>query len=386
MDLSSLDYRPLTRIVFGAGCLARLGEMVRDLGARRVLIVSDRGVIEAGHTERGRRSIERAGIHVELFDGVEENPTTRHVRAGVECARACDTDFIVGLGGGSAMDCAKGINFIYSCGGAMEDYQGVGKATGDLLPMVAVPTTGGTGSETQSFALIADETTHMKMACGDKRAACRVALLDPECTLSQPAAVTAATGIDAISHAVETYVTSACNSVSRAFSREAWQLLEANFERVLESPGDIEARGAMQLGASLAGCAIENSMLGAAHSLANPVTARYDVVHGGAVGLFLPHVVRFNARDMSTAYAQLDRDRPGAAPLPSDAAHAERLATRLSDLRQSGGLPASLREWGVVESDLERLADEAARQWTAQFNPRPVDRDDLLGLYRQSYG
>ncbi len=193
------------------------------------------------------------------------------------------------------MDCAKGINFLYTNGGQMQDYWGVGKAKRPMLPMIAVPTTAGTGSEAQSFALISDAQTHVKMACGDKKAACRVAILDPRLTLTQPPRVTALTGIDAVAHAVETYVTNKRNPISQVFSREAWRLLAANFGRVLEHPGDVTARGAMQLGACFAGLAIENSMLGAAHGLANPLTAHYGIPHGQAVGLMLPHVIRFNA-------------------------------------------------------------------------------------------
>src|SRR5215470_13270123 len=192
------------------------------------------------------------------------------------------------------MDCAKGINFLYSNGGQIQDYWGVGKATKPMLPMIAVPTTAGTGSETQSFALISDSKTHVKMACGDKKASFRVALLDPELTVTQPPRVTALTGIDAVAHALESYVARTRNSASMAFSREAWLLLGGNFAHVIADPKDLDARGGMQLGASFAGLAIENSMLGAAHSLANPLTAEFNIAHGQAVGLMLPHVIRRN--------------------------------------------------------------------------------------------
>ena len=205
------------------------------------------------------------------------------------------------------MDCAKGINFLISGGGEMKDYWGVGKATKPMLKMIAVPTTAGTGSETQSFALISDPVTHQKMACGDPKAACRIALLDPELTLSQPEAVTAATGTDAIVHAVETFVTRRRNPLSVVFAREAWRLLQGSFETVLRNPADVEARGRMLLGASYAGLAIENSMLGATHSAANPLTARYGTVHGAAVGLLLPHVVRCNASVVDEEYRELAR-------------------------------------------------------------------------------
>ncbi len=201
---------------------------------------------------------------------------------------------LVGLGGGSSLDCAKGVNFLYTNGGRMEDYRGLGKATKPFLPLIAVPTTGGTGSEAQSYALIADAKTHMKMACGDKKAACRAAILDPDLTVSMPPMVTAATGIDAISHALETHVTKPRNAISNLFSRNAWRLLAPGFRRVLAEPGDVNARAAMLLGAHLAGGAIENSMLGATHAMANPLSAHFNLTHGIAIGILLPHVIRYN--------------------------------------------------------------------------------------------
>src|SRR5262249_11761793 len=248
------------------------------------------------------------GLQTFLFDGVEESPTTRHVRAGVEFARASRIDFIVAVGGGSSMDCAKGINFLLTNGGEMADYKGFGKATRPMLPSVRGPTTAGTGSEAQSYALIADEKSHIKMACGDRKAAFRAAILDPEVTLSQPPAVTAITGLDALTHAVESYVCTRRNPLSQTFSREAWRLLEANLETVLRTPGDLAARGAMQLGAHFAGVAIENSMLGASHACANPLTAHYGITHGVAVGVLLPHVIRFNGTVVAQLYGDLTHD------------------------------------------------------------------------------
>ena len=184
--LPSLDYQPTTRIVFGVGALARLGEVARELGGTRPLLVTDPGLWAAGHPQRAAESLRAAGLEVIVFDAVEENPTTRHVAAALETARTGRIDLIVAVGGGSSMDCAKGVNFLLTNGGAMTDYKGFGKATKPMLPSIAVPTTAGTGSEGQSFALIADEKTHLKMACGDRKAAFRVALLDPALTVSQP--------------------------------------------------------------------------------------------------------------------------------------------------------------------------------------------------------
>src|SRR5262245_45163626 len=379
------DFQPRTRLVFGSGKIDSLGELASEMGARRALVVSDPGVVAAGHTARGIAALERAGIQTQLFDSVHENPTTDDVAAGVKLAKRHDPELLVGLGGGSSMDCAKGINFLYSCGGEIKDYWGVGKALQPMLPMIAVPTTAGTGSETQSFALISDAKTHVKMACGDKKASCRIALLDPELTVTQPPRITALTGIDALSHALETFVTSRRNPVSLAFSREAWRLLAANFARVLENPQDLEARGSMLLGASFAGLAIENSMLGAAHALANPLTTTFDVPHGQAVGVMLPHVIRFNAAMVESQYHDLLHESQNGSPLPNLDGGVDGLAEFMAKMLAKAGLATTLRSLSVDPIRLPHMAAQAAKQWTASFNPRPAGEEDLLGMYQRAY-
>lgn len=263
----------------------------------------------------------------------------------------------------------------------MRDYFGYGKATSPLLPMIGVPTTAGTGSEAQTYALISDAESHIKMACGDSKAAFRVALLDPSLTISQPLNVTATTGFDAIAHAVETFVTTRRNALSESFSREAWRLLESNYEQVLAVPEDLEARSAMQLGAYFAGAAIENSMLGATHACANPLTARYGTAHGAAIAMMLPSVVRWNGSVAAERYEELLRlSQITASPDPAEA-----LAERLEQLARAGGLMRSLSDTGVAREDLGMLAADAARQWTGTFNPRPFDVSGALEVYEWAF-
>lgn len=383
--MTPFDFYPRTRIVFGPGKIDALGELAGELGARRVLVVSDPGIIAAGHTERGLTALRRAGIETHLFDGVAENPTTDNVEAGLALARRYDPELLVGLGGGSSMDCAKGINFLLTNGGRMHDYWGVGKATRPMLPMIAVPTTAGTGSETQSFALISDAKTHVKMACGDKKASFRVALLDPMLTVTQPRRVTALTGIDAIAHALETYVTRSRNPASLAFSREAWLLLGENFARVLDDPNDVPARSGMQLGACFAGLAIENSMLGAAHALANPLTTNFQIVHGQAVGMMLPHVIRFNGAEVNSWYHDLLECTAGGNGFPAAETGANGLADFVADLARHAELRNRLSDCGVKSERLPQLAAEAAKQWTGGFNPRQVSEAELLSLYEAAF-
>jgi len=303
--MKSFDFQPRTRVVFGAGVITQLGELARELNFRRTLLVADHGLVASGHVDEAVRPLQHAGIEVFRFHDFEVNPDSRMVENGTAFVATLNVDSIVGLGGGSSMDCAKGINFLLTNGGRMSDYRGYGKATQPMLPMIAIPTTAGTGSEGQSYALISDVETHAKMACGDPKAAFRIAVLDPALTVSQPRTITATSGFDAIAHAVETFVTTKRNPLSELFSRESWRLLESNFERVLNQPDDLEARGAMQLGAYYAGVAIENSMLGATHACANPLTARYGTAHGEAIAMLLPAVVRWNETFAAEDYARL---------------------------------------------------------------------------------
>jgi alcohol dehydrogenase len=265
----------------------------------------------------------------------------------------------------------------------MQDYWGVGKAPRPMLPLIAVPTTAGTGSECQSFALIADETTHQKMACGDPKAAASVALLDPALTVSQPRSVTACTGMDALAHAVETAVTRRRNELSLLYAREAFGLTIASLERVLAQPDDLAARARMQLGAAYAGTAIELSMLGAAHAAANPLTARFGIVHGQAVGMMLPHVVRFNAEEPAAAgvYRELAVSAGLAKPGAAAAEAVSALVARLASLLAVGGIPASPAECGVTADAIPALASEASAQWTAAFNPRALSPADFESLF-----
>lgn len=391
LDLSGapvpFDWSPRTRVVFGNQTVNRLGELAGSLAARRVLVVSDPGIVAAGHVDRGIDSLRRASLEVVLFDGARENPTTDHVARGVEVARDFRPDLIVGLGGGSSMDCAKGVNLLHSCGGQIADYWGVDKATGPLLPLIGVPTTAGTGSEMQSFALISDAQTHVKMACGDYRASCAIAVLDPELTLTQPPQVTALTGIDALSHAVETWVSRPRNPVSMMASEQAWQLLTENIGRVLDDPTDLVARGGMQLGAAWAGLAIENSMLGVAHALANPLTARYGTPHGQAIGAVLPAAIRFNGREFGDWYLRLARVLPPEyrrEPL-SSAEAPEVIADFVGNVVKLAGLAATVSQCGAAREHLVELAGAASKQWTAKFNPRAVSADEMLEIYENAF-
>jgi alcohol dehydrogenase len=364
--MTAFDHMERTRLVFGTGRIHKVGGLARELGFRRTLIVADSGMERAGHVMTVLSALAGEGIESTPWSQFDANPDSRMVERGREFAAKLGVDSIIGLGGGSSMDCAKAINFVLTNGGRIQDYWGYGKTTKPMLPMIGIPATTGTGSEAQSHALISDAETHVKMAIGDAGASFAVAILDPSVAATQPLAVRATAGYDAISHAVETLVTTKRNAVSLCYSREAWRLLERSFERLLADGNDLNALADMQMGSWFAGSAIEASMLGATHALANPLTATYGITHGQAIAVMLPHVVRWNEMP---EYGDLHADLPG----------------RLRELAEAAGLHGSLRVLGVEDGRLEELSLAAAQQWTGKFNPRPFDAASALELYRCAF-
>ncbi len=370
--MTPFDFRPRTRVLFGAGEFSRLGEVARELGGTRCLLVADPGMVDCGYAQEAIRTLKARRLEVFAFHDFTAGPTTAMVQAGAAYAAPLNPDLIVALGGGSSLDCARAINFVVSNGGSIRDYWGYSKASRPMLSMIAVPTTAGTGSEAQSVAVVMDPEQNVKLICGDHKAAFRAAILDPKLTVSMPRELTAATGYDAISHAVETLVSIRRTALSDCFSRSAWRLLNRNFERVLKQPDDLEARGAMLIGAHFGGLAIENANLGAAHACAAPLTTHYKIPHGAAIALVLSQVV-----------SQLMQWN-GVRHLYDELAAGD-LVHRLRELAEAGGLPLFLQDAKVPEEALPRLAEEAAAQWPGRFSPRPFDAAAALEIYRCAY-
>ena len=373
--METFDCELTQQVIFGNNTIERLGELTRERGGSRALVVTDAGIEKAGILARAVSALQSERIAAYVFADTTPNPTTEDVDAALAVAKInAPIDLIIGLGGGSSMDCAKGVNFLLTNGGKMEDYWGTNKATQPMLPSIGIPTTIGTGSEAQSYALIAQADTHIKMACGDKRTRFGTVILDATLTETLPRSVAAVTGIDAIAHAIESFVSTRHTLISQMFAQHAWELLNGHFAACLE-PENATARSKMLFGAYLAGLAIENSMLGAAHACANPLTARYEVTHGVAVALMLPHVIRFNSTVVGDAYRELYPDGD--------------LANRITTLKQIGNLPNRLPDYPVQyaigTTDIPTLAKEAATQWTAQFNPRSLNIKDFMKLYEQIY-
>ena len=384
--MTSFDYQPRTRIVFGPGRIETLGELASELGARRALVVSDPGVIAAGHTAKGMAALERAGIETHLFEGVHENPTTDDVAAGVKLARRYDPEVLIGLGGGSSMDCCKGINFVFTNGGEVKDYWGVGKA---LQADAADDRRADDGGHGQRDAVVRPDQRRQDAREDGLR---RQEGVVPDRGARSGAdgdAAAARDGADghrrAVARAGNVCHVAAQSGVAGVQPRGVAAVGRELCPRAGKSADDLAARGSMLLGASFAGLAIENSMLGAAHALANPLTTAFDVPHGQAVGVMLPHVIRFNAAAVEEQYHDLLHESQNGSPLPKLEGGVTGWRILSAQLLTKAGLATTLRPLGVDPLKLPHLAAQAAKQWTASFNPRPVGEEELLGLYQQAY-
>lgn len=384
---ATFDHQPSTRLIFGENSLDQIGELAAEIAKGKVLLVTDPGVRSTGHVDRAVKILQASGFTVEVFDRTKENPTTHEVDACVEAAQKFEPQLIIGFGGGSSMDTAKGCNFVYTNGGQMQDYWGIGKATKEMLPLIAIPTTAGTGSECQSFALIADPETHRKMACGDPKAAPAISIMDPVLTLTQPPLVAAATGIDAIAHSLESAVCKKRSAASAQYSSQAFKRVINALPEIFKDPDNLDARREMQIGAAYAGVAIENSMLGAGHAAANPLTARMGITHGFAVGMMLAAVVRHNGADPEAGkiYHDLAIEADLIGPDEDQAAAVEAIICRLNDILSQVEIPFDRVRAKLDDSMIQSLAEDAAEEWTGTFNPRKMSVADFAQLYRDTF-
>lgn len=372
-----------------SGSSVRLAELCRERGARRVLIVTDPGITRLGLLEPLLPGFARAGMGVQVFDQVLADPPEAVVLAAVAQARELQAELVVGFGGGSSMDVAKLVALLAhpDCAQTLSDIYGVGNAGGRRLPLIQVPTTAGTGSEVTPIAIVTTgETT--KMGVVSPLLLPDLALLDADLTLGLPPAVTAATGIDAMVHAIEAY-TSALkkNPLSDLLAREALRLLAANLDEVVQNGSNREARQAMLLGACLAGQAFANAPVAAVHALAYPLGGHFHIPHGLSNALVLPQVLVFNASVAAPLYAELaplvlgTRLRAGSA-----AAQTEQLIEALAGFSQRSGLPTRLRDAGVSEAMLPTLAADAMLQQRLLVNnPREMNELQALAIYQAAY-
>ncbi|MEL7486733.1 MAG: iron-containing alcohol dehydrogenase [Pseudomonadota bacterium] len=376
----NFTFHTCAEIIFEPGSTARLGDLVRGRFNRPILL-TDKGLIDAGIAGPAVESLRAAGLDVLVFDDVQADPPAPKVRDAFAAARAHQADGVIGFGGGSSMDTAKVVAALLNSEQTLEEIYGTDMVSGGRAPLVLAPTTAGTGSEVTSISVITTEDDQ-KVAVVDNALYPDLAVLDPDVTLGLPRHVTAATGIDAMVHAIEAYTNRfRKNPVSDALAREALSLLSSNIVRACEAPSDKEARGAMLLGAMLAGQAFANSPVGAVHGLAYPLGGIFHVPHGLSNSLMLEPVLKFNAPNAAALYAEL-APCVGAAADGSNEARTDNFIKRLVEIVEATGVERRLTQVGVSHNDLPRMAEDAMKaQRVLVNNPREVAYEDALRMY-----
>ena len=381
-DLSFVFAMP-GRIVFGSGAIAEAPCEIERMGARRVLLVSDRGVAAAGLTERVARVL--SGHVAATFVDVPPDSGVEAVEAARDAAVAAGADGVVSCGGGSVIDTAKGVSLLLAEGGVLRDHEGFQNMTRAAAPHLAIPTTAGTGSEVTYVAVIKDREARRKLLFGDHRLIPTVSILDPDLTTGLPPFLTAATGMDALSHAVEAMHALQRQPISDALALHAIRMLKEAIPRCIETPSDGPARGRQLLASCLAGAAFSNAQVGLSHAMAHTVGARFDLHHGLANAIFLPHVIRFNAPACGDVYREV-AEAFGLGTTGSDASVAKRLASAVQDFSRGLGLAGALKSLGVPQEALPELAEATLSDAALVYNGRPVeDTSEILPVWEAAW-
>lgn len=382
----SFNFFPLpTDLHFGHGVLAKLPEQVRALGGRKAFVVTDAGVRRTGAIERAQQLLEAAGVGVSVYDGVHADSGSGLITEAARQRRECGADVVVGIGGGSSLDTAKAVAVLATSGGQILDYVGFGKVTQRPLPVVAVPTTAGTGSEVSLWSVFTDDTRALKVAIGGFALYPAVALCDPDLTLALPPFVTAATGMDALTHAIECYTNHACQPISGALALRAAELIGQHLLTAVRRGEDRKARYAMLLASTMAGMAMNPTRLGLAHALAMPLGSwRLRVPHGAANAITLPIVMRFNCAQRPDRFVDVARALGEPVELLSACEAALKAADAVQRLAREVGIPERLGHFGVKEEHVRAVVDEAMKSGNVGVNPRRATAEDLSDILRQA--
>ncbi|MBP1848440.1 alcohol dehydrogenase [Rhizobium petrolearium] len=380
--MRAFSYHIPTQIEFGNGAIARLPEFVKALGGSRVLVVGDPGVQRAGLIDRVQAILTGASIFSAVFADVESDPATRSVDEGTVHGKANGCDLVVGIGGGSALDTAKAIGLMLVNDGNIKDYVGIGKVPRAGTPVIAVPTTAGTGSELTIWSVLSDKVAKAKISVGSVLNCPAIALLDPELTLSLPPQITAATGMDALTHALESYVNTATQPISEAMSDQAMTLIARSLRKAVADGSDVEARGDMLLASTIAAMAFNSTRLGLVHAFAMPLGAKFGIPHGLVNAIMLPEVMRFNHLANPRKFARIAEifgEKTAGLSVEEAAALS---VSAIEKLKLDVGITAKLSNFGVTEGRFDEIVDEAMLSGNVPVNPRQPTHDDMKALLR----
>ncbi|EHT4939718.1 L-threonine dehydrogenase [Vibrio vulnificus] len=378
--MASAFFIPTVNLM-GAGCLKDAADSIKAQGFTKGLIVTDKILNQIGVVKQVQDLLSERHIEAVVFDGTQPNPTIGNVNAGLALLKQNECDFVISLGGGSPHDCAKGIALVAANGGEIADYEGVDKSAKPMLPLIAINTTAGTASEMTRFCIITDEERHIKMAIVDKHTTPLISVNDPELMLAKPASLTAATGMDALTHAVEAYVSIAATPITDAVAIKAIELIQAHLRTAVAHGDDIEAREQMAYAQFMAGMAFNNASLGYVHAMAHQLGGFYDLPHGVCNAILLPHVQRYNAQ----VCPERLRDVAKAMGVNVEGMSAEQGAEAAIDaivaLAKDVGIPAGIRELGAKLEDIPTLADNALKDACGFTNPKQATHEEISAIF-----
>lgn len=370
--------------LMGADCLKDAGDQVGELGFKKALIVTDKVLGQIGIVKKVTDVLDNKNIEYAIYDETKPNPTVKNVNDGLALLKEKECDFVISLGGGSAHDCAKGIALLATNGGEIKDYEGVDKSKKPQLPMVGINTTAGTGSEMTLFAIITDEERHIKMALVDKHLTPIIAVNDPMLMLAMPKSLTAATGMDALTHAIEAYVSTSATPITDACAEKAIELISNYLVNAVENGQDVEARDMMAYAEYLAGMAFNNASLGYVHAMAHQLGGFYNLPHGVCNAILLPHVQEYNKATSASRLAKIAKIMGGNIEGLTDEQGADLCIDMIKSLSQTIGIPEELGVLGVKESDFETLATNALNDACSLTNPRKGNLEDVIAIFKKA--
>jgi alcohol dehydrogenase class IV len=371
-------------IIFGRGALAEVGTAVGRLGGRRVFVVTDPGVIEAGWLERALPYVREAGLAYQVWHDLTPNPKDHEVEAGFAAFASSDCDALLALGGGSVIDAAKGIAILSGNGGRIGDYEGIDKVEHPIPPLVAVPSTGGSGADVSQFAVITDTARRRKMTLIGRALVPDISITDPRLLVTMDPQLSAATGMDALSHGIEAYVSKAASFLSDAYALGAIRLVSENLWHSVETPSNLDAREGMAQASLQAGLAFTNAILGATHAVSHQLGGALDLPHGVLNAVLLPHVMHFNAATQPNRFVEVARALGVAVDGLSPAGAADAAVERVRRLADEIGVPRGLAQLGVHAADFDQFARGALDDACITTNPRPTTAEDLAGLLAEA--
>jgi 1,3-propanediol dehydrogenase len=375
----------IPEVIFGIGTLAEVGGAVRRVGGHRPMLVSDPGVLAAGWVDRALPHLADVRVQSRLWHGLTPNPKDFEVEAAFENYRANGCDALLAIGGGSCIDVAKAVAILSGNGGHILDYEGIDRATRPIPPMVMVPTTGGSGADVSQFCVVTDTERQLKATIGGRALVPEISLTDPELLTTMPPELTAHTGLDALSHAIESCVSEACDFLSKGHAVAAIEAIATYLPRAVQDPLDLDAREAIARASLQAGLAFTNALLGATHAIAHQIGGALDLPHGLLNAILMPHVMRFNAETHASRYVDVARAMGVAVDDLSPAAAAEAAIARVEALARSLDIPSGLRALGVDQAEFGRFGANALLDAYITTNPRPVTEDDVRDICTAAY-